>query len=64
MHGAVLRRESRVDGLSEADSFVLHVKNTVVVLEEVNAEVRLSCVARRRNLQDTVPVAVDHVLML
>ena len=64
MRSTIFSRELRVDGLSEADSLVLHVKNTVIVLEEVNAEVCFSSVTGGSNLEDTVPVAIDHVLML
>ena len=60
----VFRRELRVDGLSEAHSFVLHVKNTVVVLEEVNTKVCFARVASGSNLENTVSIAIDYVLML
>ena len=55
--------EIRVDGLREADSLVFHVKNTVIILEEVNTKVSLACVTRRCDLENTVAIAVDHILM-
>jgi len=56
--------EVRVDTLRETHSLVIHVENTVIILKEVNAKVSLASVASRRDLQHTVPVPIDHVLML
>ena len=56
--------EIRVDTLGESDTFVVHIENTVVVFEEVDTEVCLTSIASRRDLQDTMTIAVDHVLVL
>ena len=63
MRSTIFSRELRVDGLSEADSLVLHVKNTVIVLEEVNTKVCFASVTSGSDLEDTVSVAIDHVLV-
>ena len=59
----VLRREFRVNRLGKANAFVFHVKDSIVVLEKVDAEVGLARVAGWGDLQHAVPVAVDHVLV-
>ena len=54
----------RVNRLCEADSFVIHVKHSVVILEEVDAEIGLAGVTCRRYLQDAVAIPVYQILML
>ena len=62
LKGLVLAK-IRVHTFSEANSLVVHVKNTVVIFEEVDAKIGLASVARRCNLQDAVTISVNHVLM-
>ena len=57
-------RKVRVDGLSKSDSLVVHVENTIVVFKEVDSQVSFTCVASRSDLQHTVSISIDNVLVL
>ena len=52
-----------VDRLGKAYTFVIHVEDTVEVLEEVDTQVRFASIARGRNLQHAVSISIDDVLM-
>ena len=53
-----------VDRLGKAYTFVIHVEDTVEVLEEVDTQVRFASIARGRNLQHAVSISIDDVLVL
>ena len=53
-----------VDRLSEANFLVVHVEDSVVVFEEVNTKVGLARVPSWCNLQNTVSIPINDVLVL
>jgi len=54
----------RVDRLSETYTLVIHVEDAVVVLKEVNTEIGLASITSGCDLQHTVSVPIDNVLVL
>ena len=54
----------RVDRLSKSDTLIVHIEDAVVILKEVDAQIGLARVSSWRDLQDAVPIPIDHVLVL